>query len=97
MPTLEEVSLLAEVGVRIADKGGIEVVGVPVSTDEFAIESATGIVREREAEQLARMVPRMPEKQATNLNSHRLYSAPNGVCRVGDGPEAVPANLSTGR
>ena len=44
MPTPEEVSLLAAVGVRIADEGGIKVVKVPVGSNEFAIESAIGIV-----------------------------------------------------
>lgn len=45
VPTPEAISLLAGVGARIADDGGIKVVGVPVGTDEFAIESAIGIVR----------------------------------------------------
>ena len=62
----EDISLLAGVGVRIADEGG-KVVGVPVGSDEFAIESAIGIVRDGGAEQLARMLPRMPGKQAANL------------------------------
>ena len=43
------------------------VVGVPVGSNEFAIESAIGIVRDGGAEQLAQMLPRMPDKQATNL------------------------------
>ena len=38
VPTPEEISLLAGVGIRIADEGGTKVVGVPVGTDEFAIE-----------------------------------------------------------
>ena len=48
--TPEEISLLAGVGVRIADEGGIQVVGVPVGTDEFGIESVIGIVRDGGAE-----------------------------------------------
>ena len=52
VPTPEDISILAEVGVRVADEGGINVVGTPVGTDEFAIESAIGIVWDREAEQL---------------------------------------------
>ena len=35
VPTPEEISLFAGVGVRIADEGGIKVVGVPVGTDEL--------------------------------------------------------------
>lgn len=67
VPTQEEISLLASVGVRIEDEGGIKVVGVPVGTDAFATETAIGIVREGGAEQLARMLPRMPDKQSANL------------------------------
>ena len=67
VPTSEETSLLAGVGVRVADEGGIKVAGVPAGSDEFAIESAIGIIRDGGAEQLARMLPRMPDKQAANL------------------------------
>ena len=67
VPTPEEIWLLSGVGARIADEGGIKVVGVPVGSDEFAIESAIGIARDGGAEQLARMLPRMPDKQAANL------------------------------
>ena len=68
VPTTKEISLLAGVGVRIiADEGEIKVVGVPVGTDEFAIESAVGIVRDLGGGAFARMLPRMPDKQATKL------------------------------
>ena len=43
VPTPEETSLSAGVGAHIADEGGTKVVGVPVGSDEFAIESAIGI------------------------------------------------------
>ena len=47
VPTPGEIcSLLAVVGVRIADEGGTNVVGVPVGPDDFTIESAIGIVRD---------------------------------------------------
>ena len=42
-------------------------VGVLDGTDEFAIKSAIRIVRDGGAEQLERMLPRMPDKQAANL------------------------------
>lgn len=58
-----DVTLVARVSVRIADEGRIKVVGVPVGTDEFAIDSTIGIVRDRGAEQLAPMLARMPDKQ----------------------------------
>ena len=67
VPTPEDISLLAGVGIRIADEGGIKVVRAPVVSDEFAIERAIGIVRDGGAEQPARMLPRLPDKQAANL------------------------------
>ena len=42
-------------------------VGVPVGTDEYAMESVMDIVQNGGAEQLARMLSRMPDKQAANL------------------------------
>ena len=44
VPTPGDISLLAGVGVRIADEGAIKVVEVPVGNVEFAIESAVDIV-----------------------------------------------------
>ena len=67
VPTPEEISLLAGVGVRIADEGGVKVVGVPVGSDKFAIESAMGVGSDGGTEQLARMQPRMPDKREANL------------------------------
>ena len=46
VPTPEDISLLAGIGVRIVDERGINVVGVSVGTDEFAIEGAIGIARD---------------------------------------------------
>ena len=37
---------------------------VPVGTEKFTAESAIGIARNRGAEQLERMLPRMADKQA---------------------------------
>ena len=34
-PTAEEISLLKSVEVRIADEGGVAVVGVPIGTEEY--------------------------------------------------------------
>ena len=67
VPTPEQIDLLEGIGVRIAERGGMKVVGVPVDTDEHAMESVMEIVRNGGAEQLARMLPRMPDKQAANL------------------------------
>eukprot|EP00904_Undaria_pinnatifida_P003430 jgi/Undpi1/13088/HiC_scaffold_8.g02750.m1 len=55
------------IGVSIAERGGVKVVGVPIGTDEYVRESAMEIVRNGGAEQLARMLSRMPDKQSANL------------------------------
>ena len=69
VPMPVEISRVAEVGVRIADEGGIKVVGVPVGTDECQMESALGVVRDGSAGTLARVLPRVPDKQTANLIS----------------------------
>ena len=72
VPAPEEISLSAA-GVRIANEGGIKVVGVPVGTDEFEIDNAIGIVRDGGGQP----------------HSYRLSGAANGVCRTCDGSKAV--------
>ena len=67
VPTLEEIALLGSDDVRIAERGGVKVVGVPIGTDAYAMESAMEIVKNVGAEQLARMLPHMPDKQSANL------------------------------
>ena len=67
VPTLEDISPLVGVGVRVADRGRINMAGVPVGTNEFTTESAIGIGRDGRAGQLARKLPGMPDKRAANL------------------------------
>ncbi len=67
VPTPEQITLLEGIGVSIAERGGVKVVGVPIGTDEYVRESAMEIVRNGGAEQLARMLSRMPDKQSANL------------------------------
>ena len=67
VPTPEQIALLEGIGVSIAERGGVQVVGVPIGTDEYVRESAMEIVRNGGAEQLARMLSRMPDKQSANL------------------------------
>ena len=43
-PTVEEISLLASVDVRIVDEGGVTVVGVPIGTDECVLERALEVM-----------------------------------------------------
>ena len=40
---------------------------MPISTDAYAMDIAMEIVKNGESEQLARMLPRMPDKQSANL------------------------------
>ena len=67
VPTPEQIALLEGIGVSIAERGGFKVVGVPMGTDEYARDSAMEIVRNEGAEQLARMLSRMPDKQPAYL------------------------------
>ena len=69
VPTPEQIALLEGTGASIAERGGVKVVGVPVGTDGYARESAMEIVRNGGAEQLARMLSRMPNKQSAKLVS----------------------------
>ena len=46
----EKIALLEDIGVRIAERGGVQVVGVPVGTDEFTRESVTEIFQNGGAE-----------------------------------------------
>ena len=55
------------IGVRIAEGGGVKVVGVPIYNDPFAVKIALEIVRDGGAEQLAHILPRIPDKQLVNL------------------------------
>ena len=48
VPTPQEISLLQGIDVRIAERGGVKVVGVPIGTDEYAIDSAMEIVKNGE-------------------------------------------------
>ena len=66
VPKLEQIAPLEGVGIRIAERDGLKVVGVPVGTED-ARDSAMEIVQNGEAEQLVRMLPRTPDKQSANL------------------------------
>ena len=66
-PTAEEISLLESVDVRIANEGGATVVGFPTGTDEYVLDRAMEVVRDRGADRLARCLANMPDKQAVAL------------------------------
>ena len=67
VPTLKENVLVEGVEVRIAERGGVKVVGVPIGTDEYAIEGAMEVAENDGAGQLVRMLLHMPDKQSANL------------------------------
>ena len=67
VPTPEPIALLEGLGVSIVERGGVKVVGALFGTDKYMRESAMEIVRNGGAEQLARMLSRMPDKQSVNL------------------------------
>ena len=62
-----ENALLESIDVRITERGGVKVIGVLIGTDAYAMESTMEIVKNGGAEQLARMLPHMPDKQSANL------------------------------
>ena len=66
VPTLDEIAPLESVDVRIAARDGVKVVGVPIGTDAYAMESAMEIVEKGEAEQFAWILPHMPDNQSAN-------------------------------
>ena len=70
----------------------MQVVGVPVGTDEFGTENAIGIVRDEGAEQLAGMLSRTPHKQAANLiATGSMVQRTAYVDRVKDPKLSLPA------
>ena len=66
-PTVEGISLLKIVDVRIAGEGGVTVVGVPIGTDEYVLERALEVVRDGGADRLERCLVIMPDEQAMAL------------------------------
>ena len=69
-------------------------VGVPVGTDEYAMESVMDIVQNGGAEQLARMLSRMPDKQAGNLiATGSMVQRTAYIKRVMDPELSLPACL----
>ena len=63
-PTAEEILLRESVDVRIADEGGVSVVGVLIGTDEYVLERAMGVVKEIGAGRLVRCFANTPEASA---------------------------------
>lgn len=66
---------------------------MPIGTDEYAKESAMEIVENGRAAQLARMLPRMPNKRSASLIAIDFM-----VQRTaGDRPRIFPAGMRKGR
>ena len=64
-PTAEKISLLESF--RIADEGGVTVVGIPSGTGEYVRGRAMEVVRGGGADRLVRCLANMPDKQAAAL------------------------------
>ena len=69
IPMLEEIALLEGVDGRIAERVGVKVVGVPIDTSAYSMKREMEIVENGGAEQLARMLLRMPDKPYDTLIS----------------------------
>ena len=74
-------------------KGGrVKVVGVPMGNDAFAMNSALEIVRDGVAEQLARIIPRTPDKQSANhIATSSMVKRTSYIERVVDPELSLPA------
>ncbi|CAN0425517.1 unnamed protein product, partial [Scytosiphon promiscuus] len=64
--TEEQRRLLEGVGLTVAGEG-ITVVGVPIGTDDYVKEFAMKVIAEGGADKLARILPRMSDRQVANL------------------------------
>ena len=97
VPTLDTIALLESVDVRIAERGGVKVVVVPIGTDAHAMESAMEVVKNGGAEQLARMLPHMPDEQSANLvATGSMVQRTTGIERVMDPELSLPACQKAG-
>lgn len=83
-PTAHEITLLAGVGIGIADGGGGVVVGIPIGTDAFVQEHAIKMVKEKGAEGLGHLLARVPDKQASIVHRDEVNSTENLLPREGD-------------
>ena len=66
-PAMREISLLESVEVRIADEGGVTMVGVPIGTEEYVRGRSMEVVRDGGADHLAHCLANLPDKQAAAL------------------------------
>ena len=65
---------------------------MPIGNDAFALNSALEIVRDGGAEQLARILPRMPDKQSANLiATSSMVQRTSYMVRVVDPELSLPA------
>ena len=97
VPTLEEVALLEGVDVRIAERGGAMVDGVPIGTDVPGIRDGErdGVRRKRWSGTTREDAAAHARKQSAN--SHWLHGTANSLHRASDGPGVIPACMPKGR
>ena len=92
-PTLDEIALLESIDVRVVERSGVKVVGVPIGTDAYAME----IVKNGGGEQLARDAAAHARQAVSQRGSHWLHSVPNSLHRASDGPGVIQACMPKGR
>ena len=97
-PTAEEASFLESADVRIANDGGVTVVGVAIDTDEYVLERAMGVGKKGCADRLARCLANMPHKQAVVLIAiEPLVQRTSYLERAPDTGLSIDAYMQEGR
>ena len=91
--TMEEILLLESVEVRIADEGGVTVVGVPTGTEEYVRGRAMEVARGGGADHLARCLANIPDNQAAGLTTVESLGATDELPQKGSGSGAVPRSM----
>ena len=67
-------------------------VGGPTGNDAIVVNNALGVIRDGGAEQLARILPRMPDKQSANLiATSSMVQLTSCIERVTDPELSLPA------
>lgn len=98
VPTPEEIGLPGGIDVRIAERGEVKGVGVPVGRDACTVSSAVEIVRNGGADKLLRILPSMYVGGAVGEPHCRQHNgAEDFLHKAGTGHGAVTTRMSGGR
>lgn len=75
LPPPAEIALLGGIGVNVAARDGVVVVGVPAGSNAFVGEHALSVVTDNRLEGLALLLARMPDKPSVVLVASKAFSA----------------------